>query len=298
LTNKQQEPTTAASPKVVASVAPRSSSKAGIAALDEALNELKDLIGLEPVKKEINSLVNFLKVQKARVAAGLQPTPQSYHMVLTGNPGTGKTTVARLVSRIFKELDVLKSGHLIEVDRAGLVAPYVGQTAPKVNQVVDSALDGTLFIDEAYTLAQGGESDFGEEAIATLLKRMEDNRDRLLVMVAGYTGEMETFLEANPGLRSRFTRQVNFPDYGPEDMVAMFKSNCKKLEYRLSPEAEQRLLALLSDQYAKRSKTFGNGRHVRNVFERTMERQANRLASVPSLSRELLVTIEADDIPA
>ncbi len=276
---------------------PSATSSPSPEALEQALNELNDLIGLDPVKKEIASLVNFIKVQQARIKAGLKPTPQSYHMVFTGNPGTGKTTVARLVSRIFRELEVLKKGHLIEVDRAGLVAPYVGQTAPKVNQAVDNALDGTLFIDEAYTLVQGGESDFGEEAIATLLKRMEDNRDRLLVMVAGYTGEMENFLEANPGLRSRFTRKVEFPDYAPEDMVAMFKSSCNKLEYRLSPEAETRLLALFTEDFAKRDKSFGNGRHVRNIFERTMERQANRLASVTDLSRDLLVTIEADDIP-
>lgn len=266
-------------------------------ALEKSLADLDELIGLEPVKKEISSLVNFLKVQRARIAAGLQPSRQSYHMVLTGNPGTGKTTVARIVSRIFKELDVLKKGHLVEVDRAGLVAPYVGQTAAKVNQAVDGALDGTLFIDEAYTLIKGGKNDFGEEAIGTLLKRMEDDRDRLLVMVAGYTDEMEEFLEANPGLRSRFTRKVEFPDYGPDEMLAMFKSNCKKLEYRMSEEAEQRLLSLLSDHFDKRDKSFGNGRHVRNVFERTMERQANRLASVTNLSRDLLVTIEADDIP-
>lgn len=265
--------------------------------LEQALGELDELIGLEPVKKEVASLVNFLKVQQARVKAGLKPTPQSYHMVFTGNPGTGKTTVARLVSRIFKELEVLKKGHLIEVDRAGLVAPYVGQTAPKVNQAVDSALDGTLFIDEAYTLVQGREGDFGEEAVATLLKRMEDNRDRLLVMVAGYTGEMEEFLEANPGLRSRFTRKVEFPDYVPEDMLAMFKSSCKKLEYRLSEVAEKRLLTKLTEDFSRRDKSFGNGRHVRNIFERTMERQANRLASVTELSRELLITIEALDIP-
>lgn len=274
-----------------------SNSPSTAAALDQALGELNELIGLAPVKEEITSLVNFLKVQQARVKAGLKPTPQSYHMVFTGNPGTGKTTVARLVSKIFKELEVLKKGHLIEVDRAGLVAPYVGQTAPKVNQAVDNALDGTLFIDEAYTLVRGGESDFGQEAVATLLKRMEDNRDRLLVMVAGYTGEMEEFLEANPGLRSRFTRKVQFPDYGPDEMVAMFKSSCKKLEYRMSEEAEKRLLALLTEDFAKRDKSFGNGRHVRNVFERTMERQANRLASVTDLSRDVLVTIEAADIP-
>lgn len=279
------------------SPAPAATSSSSAEALEQALNELNELIGLEPVKKEIASLVNFIKVQQARIKAGLKPTPQSYHMVFTGNPGTGKTTVARLVSRIFRELEVLKKGHLIEVDRAGLVAPYVGQTAPKVNQAVDNALDGTLFIDEAYTLVQGGESDFGEEAIATLLKRMEDNRDRLLVMVAGYTGEMENFLEANPGLRSRFTRKVEFPDYAPEEMAAIFKSSCAKLEYRLSAEAEARLLALFTEQFAKRDKSFGNGRHVRNVFERTMERQANRLASVTDLSRDLLVTIEADDIP-
>jgi ATPase family associated with various cellular activities (AAA)/AAA lid domain len=296
-TNKERADLKPISAEQVPANPVRSANSSTSAALDQALGELNELIGLAPVKEEITSLVNFLKVQQARVKAGLKPTPQSYHMVFTGNPGTGKTTVARLVSKIFKELEVLKKGHLIEVDRAGLVAPYVGQTAPKVNQAVDSALDGTLFIDEAYTLVKGGENDFGQEAIATLLKRMEDNRDRLLVMVAGYTGEMEEFLEGNPGLRSRFTRKVEFPDYGPEDMVAMFKSSCKKLEYGMSEAAEKRLLALFTEDFAKRDKSFGNGRHVRNVFERTMERQANRLASVTDLSRDLLVTIEAADIP-
>jgi len=203
----------------------------GNGSLDSLIEELNSLIGLDAVKQEIHSLVNYVKIQKARTEAGLKSSAMSYHLVFTGNPGTGKTTVARIVSQIYKHLGILSKGHLVETDRSGLIAEYSGQTAVKVNRVVDSALNGILFIDEAYSLVGENKDDFGKEAVATLIKRMEDNRDKLVLIIAGYTNEMKKFIETNPGFKSRFNKYVEFPDYVPDEMMAIFKSQCTKLDF-------------------------------------------------------------------
>lgn len=257
--------------------------------------ELDELIGLESVKKEVTSLANFVRIQKQREANGLKTSSVSYHCVFTGNPGTGKTTVARILARIYKDLGIVKRGHLVETDRSGLIAEYVGQTAMKTNAVVDSALNGILFIDEAYALVEknGG---YGDEAIATLLKRMEDDRDRLVVIVAGYTKEMNDFINANPGLQSRFTRYINFPDYKAEDLYKIFMTRIDKYSYRLDADADKYLRKSLTETVAHKSRNFGNGRYVRNLFEQTITNQANRLGKRSGLSTEELSQITLSDI--
>ena len=259
-------------------------------------NELDSLIGLDSVKKEVQTLTNFIKIQQKRAEQGLKSSSVSYHCVFTGNPGTGKTTVARIVADIYKNLGVLKKGHLVETDRAGLVAEYVGQTAVKTNKIIDSALDGVLFIDEAYSLVGGGESDYGKEAIATLLKRMEDDRDRLVVILAGYTKDMKQFIDSNPGLQSRFNRYIEFPDYTPEELYQIFALNLKKYDYHVTDDAKVALQHFFEDAVAYKDANFGNGRFVRNVFEKVLERQANRLASETNLTTERLSEITVEDL--
>ena len=264
--------------------------------LDEALAELDALVGLKEVKNEIHKLVNYTKVMQAREKQGLKVPKLSYHMVFTGNPGTGKTTVARILGDIYRELGILKSGHLVEVDRSGLVAEYVGQTAQKTNAAIDSALDGVLFIDEAYALAGGGKSDYGQEAIATLLKRMEDDRDRLIVVVAGYSKEMRDFLDANSGMRSRFNRYIDFPDYSADELAEMFRRRAKQNQFVLSPELEKELPKLMARVTGHRDNRFGNGRYVRNLFETAVERQANRLAALADPDKAQLMTLTLADV--
>lgn len=265
--------------------------------IEDILQELDSLIGLGGVKQEIKTLINFIKVQKAREASGLKSSSISYHIVFTGNPGTGKTTVARIVAKIYKALGILAQGQLVETDRSGLIAEYVGQTAVKVNKTVDSAINGVLFIDEAYSIAGETQNDFGKEAIATLIKRMEDDRDKLIVVVAGYTNEMNTFIETNPGFKSRFNRYVEFVDYSPQELLDIYQSQCSRLDYKLTDDAKLKLKTVFDKAYTERDKSFGNGRFVRNTFEKSLERQANRIASVASLDKETLTTITADDIP-
>ena len=265
--------------------------------LEELLAEMDALVGLERVKADVRQLINFLKVQKLREEQGLKSLPASRHLVFYGNPGTGKTTVARLVSQIYRTLGVLRRGHLVETDRAGLVAGYVGQTAMKVRDAVRKALGGVLFIDEAYTLSAGGENDFGREAVETLLKMMEDHRDDLVVIVAGYTGKMQDFLDSNPGLRSRFNKHLRFDDYGVEQLTHIFKSFCAKAEFKLAEGAEKELASIFTILTVSRDETFGNARAARNLFEATLSKQANRLVSLPKVDREILSTIEPADIP-
>ena len=270
--------------------------------LKEALAQLHQLIGLEPIKHEVTQLVNFLKVQEQRHQLGLPRTPIGLHMAFTGNPGTGKTTVARLVGRIFGALGVLAKGHLVECDRSGLVAKYVGQTAPKTNKMIDEALDGVLFIDEAYTLvSEQGNDQFGHEAVATLLKRMEDQRERLVVILAGYPEPMQRLLASNPGLASRFSRHLSFPDYRPVELGQIFQGLCERNHYRATPTARGRLLLgmkhrLLQCARSEGLQHFANGRLVRNVFEDAIRRMANRIASIVPLTHDLLTTLEAQDI--
>ena len=262
-----------------------------------AINELNSLIGLNDVKEEIAKLQNFIKIQMVRKEHGLKLSPISYHCVFTGNPGTGKTTVARIVAEIYKDLGILKKGHLIETDRSGLVAEYIGQTAVKTNKVIDSALDGVLFIDEAYSLAPASPNDFGNEAIATLLKRMEDERDRLIVILAGYGNEMQTFIDSNPGFQSRFNRYIHFNDYSADDLMSIFELNLKKNQYIISESARELMGVYFGNVVANKDKNFGNGRFVRNIFEQIVQSQSSRLSKISNLSKKDLQLIIDEDIP-
>jgi SpoVK/Ycf46/Vps4 family AAA+-type ATPase len=226
----------------------------------------------------------------------MKPPSVSLHMVFSGNPGTGKTTVARLLSGVYKSLGLLEKGHLVEVDRSGLVSGYIGQTATKVQEVVQKALGGILFIDEAYTLTSGkGEGDFGQEAVDTLLKAMEDHRDELVVIVAGYPELMNGFLDSNPGLRSRFNKFLYFEDYKPEELVEILEDQCKKAEYRMSEEAHDLALAFFEDRVAKHLDNFANGRDARNYFEKAVANQASRIVELDQVDETVLQTLEAVD---
>ena len=265
--------------------------------LKVSLQELDSLVGLENVKQQVHTLIKFIQVQQQREKHNLKTTPISYHCVFSGSPGTGKTTVARILAQIYKDLGVLKKGHLIETDRAGLVGEYVGQTAVKTNKIVNSAVGGVLFIDEAYSLYSESAEDYGREAIATLLKRMEDERDNLVVVMAGYTEEMKQFIDINPGLRSRFNRYIDFTDYTPNELYQIFKRHIGKEDFKLTPESEIAFQKLFAEAYEKRDRTFGNARFVRNIFEKTIERQSIRVADIPEPSVEQLTTITEDDVP-
>ncbi|WP_167954743.1 AAA family ATPase [Anaerosporobacter faecicola] len=265
--------------------------------LEELLEELRDLVGLESVKEEVNSLINLIKVRKMRERFQMPVMDMSYHMVFTGNPGTGKTTVARIIAEIYKELGLLSKGNLIETDRAGLVAGYVGQTAIKVTEVVEKALGGVLFIDEAYSLTNNTcGNDFGNEAIDTLVKLMEDHRDDLVVIVAGYKKEMETFLKANTGLISRFNKFIEFKDYSVEELLAILNGMAKKSSMELEEDAQHYIKKQLSKMTKAARNRFGNARGIRNVFEKILTSQANRLVTYEKPTLELLTQIVYEDV--
>ena len=267
--------------------------------LEDLKKELEGYVGLETVKEEVKDLINLAVIYQKRRESQLPTADMSFHMVFSGNPGTGKTMIARLMARVYKVLGILSKGQLVEVDRSGLVAGYVGQTALKTSEVIEKAKGGVLFIDEAYALTNKEGNDFGQEAVDTLLKAMEDHREDLIVIVAGYEGLMEEFIHSNPGLESRFNRYLHFDDYTPEEMLGIFQLNCEKSAYTLAEDAEEPLKTLLSALSLKGGITFGNGRGVRNVFERILTEQANRLAAkTEPLSREDLMQLTKDDVIA
>ena len=265
--------------------------------IEDLKAELNELIGLSGVKREVNNLINIVTIYNLRRQNGLKTVDMSLHMVFSGNPGTGKTMIARLMSRIYKSLGMLKKGHLVEVDRSGLVAGYVGQTATKTSAVIEKALGGVLFIDEAYALNNKSENDFGQEAIDTLLKAMEDHRDDLVVIVAGYDGLMDQFIHSNPGLESRFNRYLHFDDYSTDEMLDILDLQLRKGQYQLTDEAREAVRGYISDANTS-SISFGNARGVRNIFERLLVAQANRLSGDPDITKEDLMTITAEDVAA
>ncbi|HEX8393330.1 MAG TPA: AAA family ATPase [Longimicrobium sp.] len=268
------------------------------ATLDELMARLNRLVGLRRVKQEVQTLANLVRVRRMRQERGMRVPPMTLHMVFTGNPGTGKTTVARLLAEIFRALGVLSKGHLVETDRSGLVAGYVGQTAINVSEKVKAALGGMLFIDEAYALSSSDSGqDFGREAVDALVKLMEDNRADLIVVVAGYPAPMEKFLESNPGLRSRFNRFLNFDDYIPAELFAILERMCEDNGYTLSPEGAGHARAWLRHLFQNRGPNFGNGREVRNVFEQALAKHANRVGPVEAPTDEALCTLQPSDFP-
>ena len=263
--------------------------------IEDLKAELQSYIGLAHIKDEVQDLINLVTVYQMRKQHDLPVSDLSLHMVFSGNPGTGKTMIARLMARIYKTLGILEGGQLVEVDRSALVAGYVGQTATKTMEVLEKAKGGVLFIDEAYTLSRGAENDYGQEAIDTILKYMEDHRDEIVVIVAGYVDLMKEFVYSNPGLESRFNRFLHFPDYTGEELMEIFQMRCEKNCYMLSDEAKaevQNYLATVSQTH----KTFGNGRGVRNLFEKILVEQANRLAVMENITRESLMEVTLEDV--
>lgn len=265
--------------------------------IEDLKAELQEYIGLEKIKDEVQDLINLVMVYQMRREHELPVADLSLHMVFSGNPGTGKTMIARLMARIYKTLGILSGGQLVEVDRSGLVAGYVGQTAVKTMEVLEKAKGGVLFIDEAYTLSRGGQNDFGQEAIDTVLKYMEDHRDEIVVIVAGYTELMREFVHSNPGLESRFNRFMEFDDYNADELLAIFEQRCKKNGYYLQEDATIAVKEYLQ-KIAQKPGNFGNGRGVRNLFEKILVEQANRLATAETITKEILMEVLAEDVKA
>ncbi len=262
----------------------------------DPMEDLESLIGLTTIKHDVKELMDFVKVQKMRSDEGLKSVPTSLHLVFTGNPGTGKTTVARIIGRLYKQIGVLSKGQLIEVDRSGLVAGFVGQTALKTQEKIQQAMGGVLFIDEAYALAGGDQDSFGQEAINTVLKAMEDHRKDLVVIVAGYTEPMEDFINSNPGLKSRFNKYIEFPDYTLDELEAIFRMNCKKYDYEVSDDVMKHVRALIATRKLVTMENFANAREVRNLFEEVITNQARRVAAIEAPTHEDMVTILLDDL--
>lgn len=260
------------------------------------MDELNALIGLTELKDDVKELINLVKIQKMRQEKGLKVVPVSLHLVFTGNPGTGKTTIARILASLYKEIGVLSKGQLVEVDRSALVAGYVGQTAIKTQEKVQEAMGGVLFIDEAYTLATESGNDFGQEAIDTILKAMEDHRDDLVVIVAGYPDLMKNFINSNPGLKSRFNKYIYFPDYNVQELTAIFRSLCEKYDYKLDEEAEKLVEERIQKLECEKDENFANARSVRNLFENIITNQATRVAGLEAPTDEDMITIRTEDV--
>ena len=296
--NRQESPKSENDPGKVA--ADESAEHAGVKepTLEELLEKLDVLVGLENIKQNVKSLINYVKIRKLREENDLPNPPLSLHMVFTGNPGTGKTTVARILSELYRAIGVLSKGQLVEVDRSGLVAGFVGQTAIKTSEAIKSALGGILFIDEAYSLAPdiGSGNDFGREAIETLLKMMEDNRDDLIVIVAGYSEPMERFITSNPGLESRFNRYFYFEDYNSDELYAIFSAMCGKSEYILTEDAREFAGEYFRELYDTRDDNFGNARHVRNFFENIVAVHSDRVSALEGHTREDLSKVIREDL--
>ncbi len=259
------------------------------------MEELEELIGLETVKHDVKELIALAKVRKMREEKGMKPVPVSLHLVFSGNPGTGKTTVARILAKLYKEIGILSKGQLVETDRSGLVAGYVGQTAIKTREKIEEAMGGVLFIDEAYTLNSPGEN-FGQEAINTILKAMEDHRDKFIVIVAGYTELMKKFVESNPGLKSRFNKFFEFPDYTVDELQEIFKLQCTKYQYTLTEDAEKAIRDEIILRESTKGENFANAREVRNLFEKIITNQAARVADLEDVDDEALTTITVHDL--
>jgi len=262
----------------------------------DPMEDLDALIGLTAIKDDVKELIAFVKIQKMRKEQGLKAVPVSLHLVFTGNPGTGKTTVARILARLYKQIGVLSKGQLVEVDRSGLVAGYVGQTAIKTQEKISQAMGGVLFIDEAYALSQKDDA-FGQEAIDTILKAMEDNRDDFVVIVAGYTEPMEVFINSNPGLKSRFNKYIEFEDYSIDDLEKIFMMNCKKYDYVLEEDVEKHVRELIVQRKMERSENYANAREVRNLFEEIITNQAKRVADLENPDSEAMTKICLQDLP-
>ena len=262
----------------------------------DPMEDLDSLVGLTTIKHDVKELMAFVKIQKMRKDEGLKSVPTSLHLVFTGNPGTGKTTVARIIGRLYKQIGVLSKGQLIEVDRSGLVAGYVGQTAIKTQERIKEAMGGVLFIDEAYALAGGDQDSFGQEAINTILKAMEDNREDLVIIVAGYTEPMERFINSNPGLKSRFNKYIEFADYTIDELEAIFYMNCKKYDYVVEEEIKHQIRALIVARKFQEPENFANAREVRNLFEEIITNQARRVAKIEHPTHDELKTITFDDL--
>ncbi|MDD4145619.1 MAG: AAA family ATPase [Clostridia bacterium] len=264
--------------------------------IEEILQELDSLIGLASVKKLILEIQAFMEIQKRREKENLLTDPLVFHAIFKGNPGTGKTTVARILGNLFKEMGILKKGHVIEVERADLVGEYIGHTALKTREQIKNALGGVLFIDEAYSLARGGEKDFGKEAIDTMVKAMEDHKNNLILILAGYKEEMSWFLQSNPGLRSRFPLHVDFPDYSIQELLAIAEQMLLKRQYQLTEEAKKELENILTQKIIIKQEHHGNARLVRNLIEKAIRRQAVRLVNQLQVTRNDLILITWRDL--